>query len=75
MISSTGEKKDSAKGEEKKSSGKVEKGVEEKETNSGKGEKKGLEEKDGKENQKNDVRSALGKSYTENSMRDLSQRK
>ena len=33
----------------------------EKEKNSGKGEKRGLEEEDGKENQKKEVRSVLGK--------------
>ena len=48
--------------------------MKEKEKNSGKGEKKGLEEV-GKENQKKEVRSALGKAaYTENTMRDLSKR-
>ena len=73
LISSIGEKKDSARREEKKNSGKGEKAVG-KEKNSGKEEKKGLEEEDGKENQKKEVRSVLGKAYTENTMRDLSQR-
>ena len=67
-----GEKKDSAKREGKKSSGKGEKGVQENEL--WKGRKKGLGEEDGKENQKKEIRSALGISYTENSMRDLSKR-
>ena len=73
LISSIGEKKDSARREEKKNSGKGEKAVG-KEKNFGKEDKKGLEEEDGKENQKKEVRSVLGKAYTENTMRDLSQR-
>ena len=73
LISSIGEKKDSARREEEKNSGKGEKAVG-KENNSGKEEKKGLEEEDGKENQTKEVKSVLGKAYTENTMRDLSQR-
>ena len=72
LISSIGEKKESARREEKKNSGKGEKAVEKK--NSGREKKKGLEEEDGKENQTKEVRSVLGKAYTENTMRDLSQR-